>query len=48
MIELIGWLGQDIVIPLWGFVVAMLLPAAFFARIAKETILRKLPERTKA
>ena len=48
MIELIAWLGQNITVPLWGFIVALLLPAAFFAKIAKEAIMAKLNGTTKA
>lgn len=42
ILQMIGWLAQDITIPLWGFLVALLLPAAFFAKIAKEAVESKL------
>lgn len=39
---MLEWLSQDLTVPLYGFVVALLLPAAFFARIAKEVIRARL------
>lgn len=36
--EQVTWLGQTIEMPLWGFVVALLLPAAYFAGMAKKHI----------
>jgi hypothetical protein len=39
---MIAWLAQEIVLPLWAFIVALLLPAAFFSRLAKEAVKKRL------
>lgn len=35
---MLEWLSQDLTVPLYGFLVALLLPAAFFARLAKAAV----------
>jgi len=37
-----GWLAQSVTMPLWAFITALLLPAAFFAKLAKEAVMKKL------
>jgi hypothetical protein len=39
---LLDWMLQDVSIPLWAFVTALLLPASFIAKLAKNKINEKL------
>jgi len=35
---ILEWLAQELTVPLYGFLIALLLPAAFFARVAKSVV----------
>jgi hypothetical protein len=39
---MLEWLTQDLTVPLYAFITALLLPAAFFARIAKEAVMARV------
>lgn len=39
---LLDWMLQNVQIPLWAFVVALLLPASFIAKLAKNKLNEKL------
>lgn len=38
----VDWLSQPVTVPLWGFLVALVLPVAYFAKLAREFIGKKV------
>lgn len=38
----VEWLSQPVTVPLWAFVVVLVLPVAYFARIAREFLSQKV------
>ena len=39
---MIEWLSQPVTLPLWGLLVSLILPVAYFAKLARELLERKL------
>lgn len=35
---MVEWLAQPVTVPLWGFLIALILPVAYFSKLAKDRI----------
>jgi hypothetical protein len=35
---MVEWLAQPVTVPLWGFLIALILPVAYFSKLAKERV----------
>ncbi len=40
---LVEWLIQPVTVPLWGFLVAIILPLGYFGKLARRLIEQRLP-----
>ena len=40
----IEWLAQPVTVPLWGLLVAIILPLGYFAKLARQLIEQRLPQ----
>lgn len=41
---MIEWLTQSVTVPLWGLLVAIILPLGYFAKLARRLVDNRVPE----
>jgi hypothetical protein len=40
---MIEWLSQPVTVPLWGLLVAIILPLGYFAKLARRLVDKRIP-----